>query len=35
MLERWPRFAEVARQVETLDGTKVAMEVEDQGLWFS
>ncbi|KAM0706521.1 hypothetical protein Q7P35_005848 [Cladosporium inversicolor] len=35
MPERWPRFAEVARQVEGLEGTKVAMEVEKQGLWFS
>ena len=34
MPERWPRFAEVARQVEMLEGTKVAMEVEKQGLWF-
>jgi glutathione S-transferase len=35
MVERWPRFAEVARQVERLESTKVAMEVENQGLWFS
>jgi len=35
MLERWPRFAEVAREVERLDSTKVAMEIEQQGLWFS
>lgn len=35
MPEKWPRFAEVARQVERLDGTKVAMEIEKQGLWFS
>ena len=35
MPERWPRFAEVAGQVERLDGTKVAMEIEKQGLWFS
>lgn len=35
MVERWPRFAEVARQVEVMDGTKVAMEIEKQGLWFS
>jgi glutathione S-transferase len=35
MVERWPRFAEVARRVERLEGTKVAMEVEQQGLWFS
>jgi glutathione S-transferase len=35
MVERWPRFAEVARRVERLDGTKVAMEIEQQGLWFS
>ena len=35
MVERWPRFAEVARQVEGLDSTKVAMQVEQQGLWFS
>jgi glutathione S-transferase len=35
MVERWPRFAEVARRVEMLEGTKVAMGVEKQGLWFS
>jgi glutathione S-transferase len=35
MVERWPRFAEVARRVEMLEGTKVAMEVEKQSLWFS
>ena len=35
MVERWPRFAVVARRVEGLEGTKVAMEVEKQGLWFS
>ncbi|KAM0719690.1 hypothetical protein Q7P37_003821 [Cladosporium fusiforme] len=35
IVERWPRFAEVARRVEILDGTKVAMDIENQGLWFS
>lgn len=35
MPERWPRFAEVARQVERLESTKVAMEIQKQGLWFS
>jgi glutathione S-transferase len=35
MVERWPRFAEVARRVEMLEGTKAAMEVEKQGLWFT
>lgn len=35
MVERWPRFAAVARGVEALEGTKVAMEIEKQGLWFS
>jgi glutathione S-transferase len=35
MVERWPRFAELARRVEGLEGTKVAMEIEGQGLWFS
>lgn len=34
IVESWPRFADVARMVETLDGTKVAMEIEKQGLWF-
>lgn len=34
MVERWPRFAELARRVEGLEGTRVAMEVEGQGLWF-
>ena len=35
MVERWPRFAELARRVEGLEGTRVAMEIEGQGLWFS
>lgn len=35
MVERWPRFAAVARQVEGLESTRVAMEIEKQGLWFS
>jgi glutathione S-transferase len=35
MVERWPRFAELARRVEWLEGTRVAMDVEGQGLWFS
>jgi glutathione S-transferase len=35
MVERWPRFAEVARGVELLDSTKLAMQIEQQGLWFS
>jgi glutathione S-transferase len=35
MVERWPRFAEAARQVELLESTKVAMQIEQQGLWFS
>jgi len=35
MVERWPRFAELARRVERLEGTKVAMDIEGQGLWFS
>jgi glutathione S-transferase len=32
---RWPRFAELAKRVEGLEGTKRAMEIEGQGLWFS
>ena len=35
MVERWPRFAELARRVEGLEGTRVAMDIERQGLWFS
>lgn len=35
IVERWPRFAEVARRVELLGGTREAMEIEKQGLWFS
>lgn len=35
IVERRPLFAEVARRVEMMDGTKLAMEIEKQGLWFS
>jgi glutathione S-transferase len=34
MVDRWPRFAELARRVEGLEGTRVAMDIEGQGLWF-
>ena len=29
MPERWPQFEEVSRQVDRLDGTEVAMEIEN------
>jgi hypothetical protein len=35
MVDRWPRFAEIARRVEGFEGAKKAIEVEKLGLWFS